>query len=305
MALAYAAVAAVTFGIVLGLVRNLRRFAAAARTVRAGTSASVAFADINRVPELAGIAEEFDRMSGSLRLAAEEGRSAADEAAHAFKTPIATIAHALVPLRNAVPADNVRARRSVELIEQTTARLDALVTASRRMEQARCRIIHPPRWRLDLGTFMRDAVASKAAVLDEPAVRLTVDADNAIYVYGNDDLLETIVDSIVDNAVAVSPADGSIAVTVRQRDGEAVCYIEDDGPGLPAETIDRIFDRYTSYQPATNGGIGADEEADGRSARFGIGLWVVRRNVEALGGQIRAENRSLGGLRIVMTLPLA
>jgi two-component system, OmpR family, sensor histidine kinase ChvG len=301
--LAYAGVAAVVFSIVFGLVANLRRLAAAARSVRIAAPATTAFSDLNRVPELAGIAEEFDRMVGSLRQVAEEGRSAADETAHAFKTPIATIAHALMPLRGAVPPENARARRSVELIEQTAARLDALVTTSRKMEQARCRIIHPPRWRLDLGTFMRDAVASKLAVLDETSVRLTVDSDSGVYVYGNDDILETIVDNIIDNAVAVSPADGSVAVTVRQRDGEAVCYFEDEGPGLPPEAVERVFERYASYQPASNGGIGADEDADGEPARYGIGLWIVRRNVEALGGKVWAENRSLGGLRIVITLP--
>lgn len=303
VALAYLILGAVVFGVFLGLVGHLRRFAAAARAVRIGAPAAPVFAEINRVPELAVIVEEFDRMTRSLRLAAEEGRSAADETAHAFKTPIATIAHALMPLRSAVPADNARARRSVELIEQTAARLDALVTASRKMEQARCRVLHPPRWRLDLGSFMRDAVASKQAMIEDSSIHLAVDADSGIYVYGNDDLLEAIIDAVIDNAVAVSLADGGVSVTVRQRDGEAICYIEDDGPGLPTEAIDRAFERFASYQPATQGG--ADDDGDGKPAQFGIGLWIVRRSVEALGGKVWAENRSLGGLRIVITLPLA
>jgi two-component system, OmpR family, sensor histidine kinase ChvG len=305
VAAAYVIVAAVAFTVLLGLTGKMRRLASAARAFRVGPPAATTFTDLNRVPELAGIAEEFDRMAGSLRRCAEEGRSGADDTAHAFKTPIATIAHALMPLRGAIPADNVRARRSVELIEQTAARLDALVTASRKMEQARCRVLHPPLWRLDLGTFMRDAVASRQAELDGIQIRLSVDTDNRIYVQGNDDVLETIVDRIIDNAVAVSPTPGSIWISVRRHDGQAICSIEDEGAGLPAETAERIFDRFISYQAPSNGGIGAEDDSGGTPARFGIGLWVVRRSAEALGGKVWAESRSSGGLRIVIALPLA
>ncbi len=298
--LAYLVLTVVVFIVVFGLVRNLRRLDQAVRLVRIGTPASTSFDRFKRVPELAAIAGEFERMAGSLRSTAEEGRMVADEKAHAFKTPIATITHALVPLQGAVAADNARARRSLELIEQTAKKLDALVVADRRMEQARCRILHPARWRLDLGAFVRDAVASKKAFLEDPRPDLKVEAESGIHVYGNDDILETIVDNIIDNAVGVTRPSGRITVTVERRNGDAVCCIEDEGPGLPEDTIDRAFDPYASYRPGE-----ALPEAEGSSSRFGIGLWVVRRNVEALSGRVWAENRTQGGLRVVMTLPLA
>lgn len=302
VALAYIVLVALVLGVVFGLVQSLRRLESAIRAVRIGANTAPSFVSLNHAPELATIAGEFDRMVRSLRGAAEESRAAADETAHAFKTPIATIMHALMPLRGAIAPGNARALRSIELIEQTAARLDALVVASRRMEQARCRVLHPPCWRLDLGPFIRDAVASKQALLDDPALRLDVDADSGIHVYGNDDILETVIDHLIDNAAAVSVSPATIRVSARVQEDEAICCVEDDGPGLPAESVDRVFDPYFSYRPA----VAADgDETAGRPPRYGIGLWVVRRNVEALGGKVWAENRASGGLRIVITLPLA
>jgi len=302
VAVAYVILAVVAFGIVFGLVRSLWRLESTARAVRIGVPAGPSFASLNQVPELSAIAGEFDRMVNSLRSVAEETRSTADETAHAFKTPIATITHALMPLRAAVAPDNTRAQRSIELIEQTAMRLDALVVAARRMEQARCRVLHPPRWRLDLGAFIRDGVASKQILLDDPAPRIEIDVDSGIHVFGNDDILETIIDHLIDNAVHASPSAGAIRISARAREHEAVFCIEDDGPGLAVEAIDRAFEPYTSYRPAAPA---ADDETDGQPGRFGVGLWVVRRNVESLSGKVWAENRASGGLRIVITLPLA
>jgi two-component system sensor histidine kinase ChvG len=66
--------------------------------------------------------------------------------------------------------------------------------------------------------------------------------------------------------------------------------------------LGHLFDRYYSSRPTA--GPGAPTEGD-RSDHFGIGLWIVRRNVEALGGRVYAENRQPSGLRVAVILPLA
>ena len=73
--------------------------------------------------------------------------------------------------------------------------------------------------------------------------------------------------------------------------------VSDQGPGVPPGDLERIFERYVSIRDESQRMPGA--------GNFGIGLWIVRRNIEAAGGLIRAENRKEGGLRMAVELPLA
>jgi two-component system sensor histidine kinase ChvG len=74
--------------------------------------------------------------------------------------------------------------------------------------------------------------------------------------------------------------------------------VSDHGPGIPPERLERIFDRYHSERrPETSN--------DSSSSYFGIGLWIARRNVEAMGGTITAENRIPHGLTVHIRLPPA
>src|SRR3546814_10820427 len=72
----------------------------------------------SRIPELKDVAEDFDRMVRTLREGAEAIRRTAEENAHSFKTPIGIIMQSLEPLKRALPHDDRRARRSLEIIEK-------------------------------------------------------------------------------------------------------------------------------------------------------------------------------------------
>jgi two-component system, OmpR family, sensor histidine kinase ChvG len=299
LAAAYAAAVGLLLWVVVGLLLNLRRLETAARS--AGSDRTVRLAALNRVPELAAVVREFDRMAGSLQAAAETSRIAAAENAHAFKTPIATITHALTPLRNAIPADNSRGRRSVELIQMTVERLDALVMASREMEEAFAKTLHPPRDRIELSAIIRHRVSAREGRRgDAGAVCLVGNVEPDIVVDGNADLICTAVDNVIDNATGFTKPGGTVLVSVRREGAQALCCIDDEGPGSPSDDTERMFERYYTYRPSA--GSAPDSEGSGD---FGIGLWVARRSIEALGGKIWAESRPIGGMRIVITLPLA
>ena len=314
--------------------RALRRFARAARTIRVQgiSEAGPQFAQINRVPELEGVAVEFDRMVTTLRNAAHAIRHAAEDNAHAFKTPIATIAQSIEPLRRAA-GDQPRAQRSIELIERSLDRLDALVAAARRMDEATAELMEAPRERIDLPRFVgatldgyTDQAAAKGVQLDR---RLA----NRVEVLASEDMLETVLENLLDNAIDFSPTGGRIEVSVGRQQTDAVLSVTDAGPGVEADRIQQIFERYVSSRASHNNGGGngqtaGDASNDGQgqemtaeqenaesariaqsptagSQHFGIGLWLVRRNVEAMGGEVTAENASPHGLRITARLPLS
>jgi two-component system sensor histidine kinase ChvG len=128
-------------------------------------------------------------------------------------------------------------------------------------------------------------------------------------VRAGDDLVETAIENVIDNAIEASPEGGEIEVELLREEGWAGLVVRDRGPGVPDADLERIFERYVSLRRGNMGrdptGGGAAADTDAGDAHLGIGLWVVRRNLQAIGGQIRVENRDGGGLTVVMRLPLA
>lgn len=277
--------------------RSLRRFERLARSIRTRRGESATFAALNRMPELDGVAVEFDRMVSALRDSAQMMRYIAEDNAHAFKTPIAVIAQSVEPLRRAVGTGDERSARALQMIEQSVERLDMLVSAARRMDEAAAEFIDPPRQPVDLARLVRRVGEDYA---DQPADRplsVRVEAPESAVVLAGEELLETVLENLLDNAVSFSPPGGTIFLSLAVADRRARLSVEDQGPGVAPETLAHIFDRYFSQRPA------GFANADG--GHFGIGLWIVRRNIEALGGSVRAENRAGGGLRVILELPLA
>jgi two-component system sensor histidine kinase ChvG len=306
-ALIYLAMAAITFATLLSVHRGLRRFAERARRIREQGSDAGSFAGRKGLPELAEVAAEFDRMVDALHRSAADIRRTAEDNAHAFKTPIAVIRQSIEPLRRVLPLDNQRAQRAIGVVEHSLDRLDGLVASARSLDEATADLIAEPRVPVDLGRVVGKLIQIRSAILASRDVTiilashdLTITADllPGLFVLGTEEMIETVVENLIDNAVSFSSRGSEILVHLT-RDGSfahlAVC---DQGPGVPAGQLDRIFDRYYSERRA-------ETTSESPSSYFGIGLWIARRNVEAMGGTIEAENGSPRGLAVHVRLPLA
>jgi two-component system sensor histidine kinase ChvG len=126
-------------------------------------------------------------------------------------------------------------------------------------------------------------------------VRIVADVpDGALTVRGLESRIAQVVSNIVLNGISFSPEGGTLRVAAWRDDLKAaVITVEDDGPGIPADNLDSIFERFYTERP--------EGEAFGRHS--GLGLSISRRIVEAHGGTIRAENREGGGARFIVRLP--
>jgi two-component system sensor histidine kinase ChvG len=305
--LIYLMMAAITFATLLGVRSGLRRFARRARHIREQGADAGSFANRNNLPELADVAAEFDRMVDALHRSAAEIRRAAEDNAHAFKTPIAVIRQSVEPLRRALPQDNQRAQRAIGILDQSLDRLDGLVASARRLDEATADLIDWQRAPVDLRRVIGGLIQIRSAILASHDVSVVLaDHDLAIsaalpaglLVLGSEEMIETIVENLIDNAVSFAPAGSQILVQLTREGHFAHLTVSDQGPGVPADRLEYIFDRYYSERRA--------EETNGTSASyFGIGLWIVRQNVEAMGGTIAAENRTPHGLSVHVRLPLA
>jgi two-component system sensor histidine kinase ChvG len=306
-ALAYVLMAAVTFSTLFSIRGGLRRFAERARRIRELGPDAGSFSGRAGLPELAYVGAEFDRMVEALHRSAAEIRCTAEENAHAFKTPIAVIRQSLEPLRRAVAQDNQPAQRAIGLVEHSLDRLDGLVAAVRRLDEATADLLAKPRVPVDLGKIIGGLIQIQSAVFANRDVTIifashdlamSADLVPGVFVLGTEEMIEGLAENLIDNAVSFAPPGSEILVQLTRRDGLAHLTVSDQGPGVPVGRLERILDRYYAER-------GAEALNEPSESHFGVGLSITRRNVEAMGGTIEAENRTPFGLAVHVRLPLA
>lgn len=300
-ALIYLAMAALVLAIFIGIWRNLHRFGRLAREIDAGREGDLrSFAEQNRVPELDSVAQDFDRLVVRLRQSAENIRRAAEDNAHAFKTPIGVLRQSVEPLKRLAGADR-RGALALDMIEQAITRLDTLVSGARRMEEMTADLVDPSMRDVDLSTMVRRMAEGAAAINATRMIKVETTVEPNLRVRASDDVIETIVENVLDNAIGFSSPGGDIIISLRRNGAVAELAIRDQGPGVEPAKLERIFERYFSDRPALAATVNGPPTSE---PHFGIGLWIVRENVTALGGQVTAENNHDRGLTIRITLPL-
>lgn len=290
----YLLMAVLVLSIFIDAWSNLRRFQGVARSVIRG-EAKVSFSDGNRVPELAEVATELDSMVATLKRSEGLLRQAAEENAHALKAPLAVISQSLEPLGRAVPPDNPRATRALDLIGRSVERLDGLVSTIRRADETIAALIDLPRRRVDASGLLNRLGRGYVRMAAERSVGLELGVAPGLVVAGSDEMLEVIAENLLDNAIDFSPPGGRIAMDLREEDGMALLRVQDGGPGVAESDLERIFERQMSRRPE---GLGGEVE------HYGLGLWIVRRNAEAMGGRAWAASAPGGGLEVSVSLPL-
>lgn len=274
---------------------SLRRFRDVAAEIRRGRIGDYAFSQRNIVPELSSVARDFDRLVLDLKHLSQQIRQSAEDNAHAFKTPLAAIQSSLSPVRRAVPADEPRARRALEIIDSSLVRLLGLVNAAQRLDNSTADLIEAPRVAANLTKLVSEATLNVREIMASRDIRLASQLDDGVIVRAGKGMLEMVLQNILENAISFSPRGSTITVTLNKRRETVELRIEDEGPGIAAERIEYIFERYFSSRPS--------QQAGAQQPHSGLGLWIVRRNVEALGGQVSAANRAGGGLAIAVVLP--
>jgi two-component system sensor histidine kinase ChvG len=292
----YLVLAVIVFLIAVSIRLSLRRFRAVAAEISQGRIGDDAFAHRNVVPELSSVAGDFDKLVHELRRVSQQIRQSAEDKAHSFKTPLATIRSALEPVRRAVPADNTRARRALEIVDSALARLLDLVIAAQRHDISTAEIIEAPRVPFDVVRLVGDAALHFREILASKDIKLIRRLDGGAIVRAGQGMLEVVLQNVLENAISFSPQGGVILITLTVAGETVELQIDDEGPGVDPTKISYMFERYFSSRPD-------DDRMPNPSAHAGLGLWIVRRNVETLGGRVSAANRTDGGLSISISLP--
>ncbi len=289
--------AVLAFLVAFSIRRSLGRFRTVANEISQGRIGDHAFSRRNFVPELSSVAGDFDKLVHDLRRVSRQIRQSAEDNAHSFKTPLAAIQSALQPVRRAIPESDARARRAIEIVDSSLARLLGLVNAAQRYDIGTAEMLEAPRVPTDVAQAVGEAARHFREILANRDIRLVRRLNEGVAVRAGRGMLELVLQNVLENAISFSPPGSTIVFTLIANDETVQLQVDDEGPGIDPVMIDHVFERYFSSRPG--GAAGNDESVE----HSGLGLWIVRRNVEALGGQVSAANRIGGGLSVVIVLP--
>lgn len=235
-----------------------------------------------------------DRARGEARAETESLRSALlTSLGHDLKTPLTSIRGAIGTLRTAGPALSEATRADLlATAEEEAARLSRWIANILDMVRIEHRQIEPRREPVDLVDAVETAVARATQVRGG---RIAIEAESRPEAPRLDPvLLDQVLANLLDNALKFSSTDGRVAVRVRREGAEAIIAVEDDGPGIDAGDLHRIFDPFFR---ATR--------TDRVAAGSGLGLAICRGLVQAMDGRIAAESpiAEARGTRIVIRFP--
>jgi signal transduction histidine kinase len=285
---ALAAAAVAGYLVASRLSSPLRRMARTAAEVNAG-DISHRIGPTKASDEIEVLAESFDRMLDRLDDAFARQRAFVSDASHELRTPLTIVRGQLEVLarQKDVPRDEVV--RVTRLVSAETERMERLVDDL--LMLAKTEEGSPlVRRRIDLRDYVHDVFDALSLTADRqfelgPVSDVSIEADP--------DRLSQVIHNLAQNAVAHTHDGGLVRLSAAANGRYVRFAVEDDGPGIPADQRDRIFDRFhrTDYSRArTTGGSG-------------LGLAIARALVEAHGGQIRAGESPEGGARLEFDLP--
>jgi len=261
----------------------VRRLADSAESVRRRIRSRV------EIPDFTGRRDEIGHLSGTLREMTDalynriEGiESFAADVSHELKNPLTSLRSAVetMPLAK---TDESRSRL-LAVIQHDVKRLDRLISDISDASRLDAELQRHEVVTVDVAKLLRTVVAVANEVRRDDGVRvsLTIEGSDprAFTVAGNDSRLSQVIDNLVDNARSFSPPGGSVRITCRRTKTHIEIAVDDDGPGVPPDAFEKIFQRFYTDRP--HQGFGDNS---------GLGLSISKQIIDAHGGSLRVENR--------------
>ncbi len=289
----------------------VRRLANAAERVRNRINSRTELPDFSdRSDEIGHLSKAFREMTDALYNRMEAIEAFAADVAHELKNPLTSLRSAVETLPLA-KTDATR-KRLLEVIEHDVRRLDRLISDISDASRLDAELQLQERDPIDVGRLLTAVVGLQNEIRSESGVPLRlIIADNAkgkdrLLVFGHDSRLGQVITNLVDNARSFSEQGSEVRVICRRLKSEIEIAVDDEGPGIRTDALERVFERFYTDRPS-----------EGFGQNSGLGLSISKQIVEAHKGRIWAENRFLKtekdedgrpkiiGARFVVRLPAA
>jgi two-component system sensor histidine kinase ChvG len=273
----------------------VKRLAAAADRVRSGIGGR---SDLPNFPErddeIGDLADSLRAMTANLYDRIDAIESFAADVAHELKNPLTSLASA-VEMFSRAKDDESRAKL-LAIVRGDIKRIDRLITDISDASRLDAELSREAPQAVALSKLLSTIVEIYQMTDTAHAVSFALQDElpaNAI-VRGRDERLGQVFRNLIDNAVSFSPAGSTVNITATKHDICARVTVDDQGPGIPPDNLESIFERFYTERPGENFGRNS-----------GLGLSIARQIIEGAGGRIYAENRESGGARLIVELPLA
>ncbi|MBF0334956.1 MAG: stimulus-sensing domain-containing protein [Alphaproteobacteria bacterium] len=265
------------------ITRPVRRLAAAADQVRRGHGRH------HHIPDLSRRGDEIGELSAALRdMTAALWRrmdaieSFAADVSHELKNPLTSLRSAVETIARV--KDQHQQARLLAIIQEDVGRLDRLISDISDASRLDAELSRAETGPVRLGPLIEGLVEvyRSTGVAGGLSITLDLPPGDPLEVPGLEGRLVQVFRNLLANAISFSPPDGTIHVAARRGPDDTVTVaIEDDGPGIPDNKLEAIFERFYSERP----------RGEKFGTHSGLGLSISKQIVDAHGGAIRAENR--------------
>jgi two-component system sensor histidine kinase ChvG len=280
------------------IVRPLRRLALAAHRVRLGRAREVKVPRLpSRSDEIGLLARAVSDMSQSLRQRIDNIEAFAADVTHELKNPLASLRSALDGLDR---VDDPKLRQQlIDVARHDVIRLDRLIGDISEAARTDAELARAAFEQVDVGALIEQLVAGWEPRRDRGDARIAFARPrrSSATVLGRPDRLARAIDNVIDNAISFSPPGGLVEIAAARVGDKVRIRIDDEGPGVPSQEREAIFNRFHSVRP--------DGENFGRHS--GLGLAIARAIVEGHDGEIDVQDRddAPSGARFTICLPAA
>jgi len=243
-----------------------------------------------RHDEIADLVRDFDSMAEQIRELLENQKRLLSDVSHELRSPLARLRVALALARR---REDESQRALHERIESEIERLDAMIgrilTLSR-LESGQAQLSTT---QLDLNDLVENVLADARFEAGRTGHSIEFESDAQIQLYANEELLRSSIENIVRNALYYTAGNQPIQISLSAKDRQAILRIRDNGPGVPAEALAKLFEAF--YR--------VDDSRVTATGGTGLGLAIAKRAILAHNGTITASNASPHGLIIEIRLP--
>lgn len=261
--------------------RKIRQLLTAIRQVREGAYSHRA--EIKGHDEIAQIGHEFNSLTDRLQITENARRRFVSDASHELKTPLAAIRLLTDSILQTENMDAETTREFVADIGSEAERLSRITEDLLRLTKLDSGVVEET-VSVDVLPVLEQVVRLQSIVAQEKGLDLTYAAEGNCVVRATQDEVHQVIYNLTDNALKYS-SKGTVAVALKQTDGKVILTVEDQGPGIPEEDLERVFDRFFRVDKARSRAAGGT----------GLGLAIVSDTVRRRGGTVWAKNRPEGG----------
>ncbi|MFQ6001847.1 MAG: sensor histidine kinase [Anaerolineae bacterium] len=240
--------------------------------------------------EVARLAERFNAMAKEIGRARKAERDFLANVSHDLKTPLTSI----VGFSQAI-MDGLDEEKAAQVINQEAERMSRMVDQLLELARLEAGVAAKVESPVDLLAVLRRCGEDFRSRLEKKGVSLEVDLPERLpQVRGDPDMLARLFANLLDNGLKYTPQGGRVTLSARLASPRAVeVAVADTGPGIPPDSLSRIFDRFYRLERHRPGGEG-----------LGLGLAIAREIAETHGGKIRAESEPGQGAKFIVSLPL-